>query len=182
MHSYGTTCPRKNAITLEPLGLDFFLFSLSRSNDDLHFFYTWSCRRINPHGATVSFSLLGTLTFPHMCHVKTGFFKNRKKYLIFLQVPSDSFVGAATELCHLAYGERNVRTRTGHGIHNRSDFFTKRTGILLFNRADSFRKTWVWIRGNTSWIAIFHLEFSEPVWCTLLRANEWYSSSGFSQF
>jgi hypothetical protein len=26
MHSYGTTCPRKNAITLEPLGLDFFPF------------------------------------------------------------------------------------------------------------------------------------------------------------
>ncbi len=26
VHSYGTTCPRKNAITLEPLGLDFFPF------------------------------------------------------------------------------------------------------------------------------------------------------------
>ena len=26
VHSYGTTCARKNAITLEPLGLDFFLF------------------------------------------------------------------------------------------------------------------------------------------------------------
>ncbi len=26
MHSYGTTCPRKNAITLEPLGLVFFPF------------------------------------------------------------------------------------------------------------------------------------------------------------
>jgi hypothetical protein len=26
VHSYGTTCPRKNAITLEPLGLDFFSF------------------------------------------------------------------------------------------------------------------------------------------------------------
>ena len=81
VHSYGTTCPRKNAITLEPLGLDFFLFSLSRSNDDLHFFYTWSCRRINPHGATVSFSLLGTPVFPHKRHVKTGYFKNRKKIL-----------------------------------------------------------------------------------------------------
>jgi hypothetical protein len=26
VHSYGTTYPRKNAITLEPLGLDFFPF------------------------------------------------------------------------------------------------------------------------------------------------------------
>jgi hypothetical protein len=40
VHSYGTTCLRKNAITLEPLRLDFFPFSLSRSNDDLHFLHT----------------------------------------------------------------------------------------------------------------------------------------------
>ena len=32
---------------------------------------------------------------------------------------------------------------------------------LLFNRADSLTKAWVWISGNTSWIAVFHLEFSE---------------------
>lgn len=38
-------------------GLDFFLFFLSTSMHNLHLLYTWSFRRINPHGATVSFSL-----------------------------------------------------------------------------------------------------------------------------
>jgi hypothetical protein len=48
----------------ERLGLDFFLFFLILSNNNLHFLRTQSCCMINPHGSTVSFTLLGTPRFP----------------------------------------------------------------------------------------------------------------------
>jgi hypothetical protein len=73
----------KVQILPERLGLDFFLYFLSRSNDDLHFLPTQNCCRINPHGATVSFTLLGTPVFPHMRLVKYGVFKNIQKILKF---------------------------------------------------------------------------------------------------
>jgi hypothetical protein len=54
----------KVQILTEWLWLDLFLFFLSRFNDDLHYLHTQYCRRINPHGATVSFTLLSTPRFP----------------------------------------------------------------------------------------------------------------------
>jgi hypothetical protein len=54
----------KVQILTELLGPDFFF--LSRSNDDLHFLHTQSCR----------FPI-----FPHMRRVKYGVFKNRQKIL-----------------------------------------------------------------------------------------------------
>ncbi len=82
VHSYGTTWLRKSANTTRTAWASFFfLFFLSRSNDDLHFLHTQNCCRINPHGATVSFTLLGTPVFPHMRRVKYGVFKNVQKIL-----------------------------------------------------------------------------------------------------
>jgi hypothetical protein len=69
----------KVQILPERLGLDFFSFFLSRSNDDLHFLHTQNYCRINPHGATVSFTLLGIPVFPQMRCVKYGIFKNLQK-------------------------------------------------------------------------------------------------------
>ncbi len=71
----------KVQILPERLGLDFFYFFLSRSNDDPHFLPKQNCRRINPHGATVSFTLLGTPVFPHIRRVNYGVFKNIQKIL-----------------------------------------------------------------------------------------------------
>jgi hypothetical protein len=71
-----TTCLRKNAITWTAWTRFFSFFPWVELNDDLHFVYTWSLRKINPHGATVSFTLLGTPVFPHMHRVKCGVFKN----------------------------------------------------------------------------------------------------------
>jgi hypothetical protein len=48
---------------------------------NLHFLHTLNCCRINPHGATVSFTLLGTPVFPHVRRVKYGVFKNILKIL-----------------------------------------------------------------------------------------------------
>jgi hypothetical protein len=82
VHSYGTTCLRKSAnTTRKAWARFFFLFFLSISNDDLHFLHTQNCRRINPHGATVSFTLLGTPVFPHMRRVNYGVFNNIQKIL-----------------------------------------------------------------------------------------------------
>jgi hypothetical protein len=71
----------KLQILPERLGLDFFVFFLSRSNDDLHFLHKQNCCRIIPHGATVSFTLWGPPVFPHMRRVKYGVFKNIQKIL-----------------------------------------------------------------------------------------------------
>ncbi len=69
-----------------------YITSTLNDDDDLHFLHTQNCCRINPHGATVSFTLLCTPVFPR---VKYGVFKNLQKILIikiksFFLVPKDA--------------------------------------------------------------------------------------------
>jgi hypothetical protein len=90
----------KVQILPERHGLDFFIFFLSRCNDDLHFLHTKNCRRINPKGATVSFTLLGTPVFPHMHRVKYGVFKNIQKILnLYLKLKSFSLCQKMQNSC-----------------------------------------------------------------------------------